>query len=152
MRRTRKVFGYIWAVVCTIIAVVTFMQRPYFASALATKSGVTISPRFSGGETRWIVAHAGYRTLIHRPVFDGLFSEREKGFVQVNWEPRTGLPRMITEEIDYDGDGRADFRIMLDTITGGSSLRAYDVSVISVDRSYRLSNGWAVRILLSKRS
>jgi hypothetical protein len=150
MKRTLSILGYTWAVLCIFIVLATFIKSTYFGPALASITGVKVSPWFSGGEVKTSISRDGYRTLIHRPVFDGLFSDRKEGFVQVNWEPTGGLPPMVTEEIDYDGDGRADFLVRLDTTRGVATLVPYKTSVISVEDVYRLKAGWAVRVTLVK--
>ena len=62
------------------------------AARLASATGITVSPRFSGGEVIRSVDHGTYKTVIHRPVFDGLIGERRDGFIQIEWHPVTALP------------------------------------------------------------
>lgn len=150
MKRALSFLGYTWAVLCIFVAVATFLRLDQFAPALASITGIKVSPRYSGGEVKRIVEHDGYRTLIHRPVFDGLLSDRKSGFIQVNWEPAATLPPTLVEEVDYDGDGLADFLIRLDTRTGAAALVPHNGTVISVEGVYRLRNGYAVRVMLAK--
>jgi len=86
-------------------------------------------PEESCGEEVRTIDHCAYKTQIHRPVFDGLTDEREKGFIQLNWEPFAGVPPVIREKIDYDGDHTDDFLITLDTRTGDTSLTAFNTRV-----------------------
>jgi hypothetical protein len=150
MNRLKSVLGYGWAVLAIFIVLATFMANGYFSRELASATGVTVSPWYSGGEVTKTNEHGTYRTLIHRPVFDGLLWERTVGFVQVNWEPSEGLPSVIEEKINFNGDKEADFLIRLDTRTGRAVLTPYSTSVLSIDQVYKLSKGWAVRILLRK--
>jgi hypothetical protein len=78
-------------------------------------NGLNISPWFSGGEVRQTIDHGTYRTLVHRPVFDGLIGERSNGFVQIDWVPKEKfhLPVILQEEFDADGDGKIDFSVRL---------------------------------------
>ena len=99
-----------------------------------------------------IVEHGTYRTIIHRPVYDGLMGERREGFIQIKWQSTAGLPPMIRETVDYDGYDKADFLVTLDTATGETTLIGYNPAVVSVKKTYKLDTGWAVRILLRKVS
>jgi hypothetical protein len=152
MSTLKGFLGYIWVFAAILIALGTFVGFDILPRVLVAATGITVSPWFTGGEIVRTIDHGVYKTHIHRPVFDGLIGEREKGFIQLNWEPSAGLPLVIREEIDYDGDHREDFLITLDTKTGDTSLTAFNTSVRSVERSYRLKKGWAVRVLLQKRS
>ena len=150
MKKILSILGYTWAVLCIFIVLATFINSTYFAPALASITGVKVSPWYTGGEVKTSIEHVGYRTLVHRPVFDGLFSDRKEGFVQINWEPVRALPPIIAEELDYDGDGKADFLVRLDTSSGVATLVPYKSSVVSVEGVYRLKKGWAVRVDLTK--
>ena len=150
MKKAAVVLGYAWAVLCTGVALATFMGNAYFGRALAIATGVTVSPWFSGGEVRRVIDHEGYRTLIHRPVFDGLVGDRASGFIQVNWQGATDMPQQIKEEVDYNDDGQPDFIIRVDTLTGKADLVAYNRKVTGITRTSRLSDGWAVRIAVNR--
>lgn len=152
MKTLKGMLGYIWAFLTVIIVLATFMGNDYFSEQLASATGITISPWFSGGEIVRTVDHGTYKTYIHRPVFDALIGEKREGFMQLNWEPYAGLPSVIQEQIDYNGDNRVDFLITLNTKTGDASLAAHSPSVLSIERSYRLKQGWAARVHLQKRS
>ena len=150
MNKLKGFLGYTWAFLSIFTILATFVGYDSFPRKLASATGITVSPRFTGGEIVRTIDHGAYKTHIHRPVFDGLIGEREKGFIQLNWEPFVGLPPVIQEKIDYDGDHREDFLLTLDTKTGGTSLTTFDTRVRSIERSYRLKKGWAVRVLLQK--
>ena len=152
MGKLKSFLGHMWAIAALFIALATFMGLDIWPRVLVAATGLTVAPRFTGGEVIRTVDHGVYKTYIHRPVFDGLIGERQEGFIQLNWEPLAGLPPVIQEKIDYDGYHREDFLITLNTQTGAVSLTAFDPSALSVERSYRVKKGWAVRILLRKRS
>ncbi len=150
MRRVTSLVGFVWAACAVLVVLACFIGSDYFSQRLAAATGVKISPWFSGGEIAATTEHGTYRTLIHRPVFDGLISERQDGFLQVRWEPHQALPARIEEAIDYNGDGTTDFTIVLDTTSGEASLTGTSPSVVGIRGTYRLKTGWAVRILLRK--
>lgn len=150
MQNIRSTFGYLWAVSALVVALATFLGNDYLSRKLAASTGITVSPRYSGGEVIQSVRHVSYETAIHRPVFDALIGESKTGFVQVDWKPAKGLPPAIREAIDYTGDGKMDFVIDLDTATGKAKLTASNPDVLPGPATYRLRDGWAARIQLQR--
>jgi len=152
MGRIKSILGYTAAVLASFVVLATFLGNNYLSEKFASATGIKVSPRYTGGEIVKVVDHGTYRTIIHRPVYDGLLGEREEGFIQIKWESIAGLPPMIHETIDYDGDNRADFLVTLNTATGETTVLGYNPNVVSVKKTYKLDTGWAVRILLRKVS
>jgi hypothetical protein len=152
MKKLKSFLGYIWAVAAIIIALATFFGNDRFSRTLAASTGITVNPRYSGGEIMKIIDHGNYLTSMHRPVFDALIGQTKEGFIQINWEPAAGLPQIINENIDYNGDGKDDFIITLNTGTGETALTKNNSSVLDIEKSYHLRNGWAVRVLLKRQS
>jgi hypothetical protein len=152
MKKLKSFLGYTWAVAAIIIALATFFGYDYFSRTLAALTGVTINPRYSGGEIMKTIDHGDYKIAIHRPVFDALIGQTKEGFIQINWEPAAGLPPVISEGIDYNADGKDDFVVTLDTGTGETAITKNDSAVLDIEKSYHLRNGWAVRVLLKRQS
>jgi hypothetical protein len=150
MKTLKRILGYMWAFLAIFIVLATFMGNDYFSEQLASATGIKVSPWFSGGEIVQTVDHGTYKTYLHRPVFDALIGEKREGFMQLNWEPYAGLPPVIQEQIDYNGDNRVDFLITLNTHTGETTLTAQNPSVLSTEGPYGLKKGWAVRVRLKK--
>jgi hypothetical protein len=144
MPRWKAALGYAWAGAALPIVLATFMASAPLSRALAHASGLRISPRYTGGEASRTVEHGAYRTVIHRPVFDGVCWERSRGFVQVDWEPERGLPEVIEETVDAQGRGK--FRVRLDTRTGKAELLEPSAQVKGLLLVSRLRGGWAVRV------
>jgi hypothetical protein len=151
MRRLKSLLGYTWAVAAIIIAPATFLGQNYFSRVLAAATGITVNARYSGGEIMKAVDNGSYKTALHRPVFDQLFGQTEDGFIQINWEPAAGLPQVVSEGFDYNGDGKEDFVVTLNTSTGKAILAKSNPAVLDIEKSYRLKNGWAVRVLLKRQ-
>jgi hypothetical protein len=126
IKRIQAGIGYTWAVLCVAIVLATFVGLGFWEKALATGTGLHVSPRFSGGEIRQTLDHGTYRTLLRRTVFDGLLGDRESGFVQIDWVPKkTGvLPAILEEALDLDGDGSVDVRVRLENQTATLLSRA----------------------------
>ncbi len=144
--------AYLWAWLALPIVLATFIGNSFWAKKLIAITGLQISPWDTGGEIVQTINHDTYQILIHRPVFDGLISQRKKGFVQVYWRAAGGaLPEKINEAIDYDRDGKADFRIHLDTVRNKAELNDESQYVIGLGGVYRLENERAVRVLLKNK-
>ncbi len=147
MDRIKSVLGYLWAGPALFFVLAAFAGNGYLGGKLAAATGVTISPWFSGGEVMKTLDHGEYRTHVHRPVFDALIGQRENGFIQVKWEPLASLPPIVRERVEFKDGGR-NFLVTLNTQTGQASVTSNDPAVRSVEKPYRLKNGWAVRVLL----
>lgn len=152
MKRALKIAGYAWAVACVVIVIATFVGNSYFSGKLASATGITVSPWFSGGEIVRSIDHGMYRTVIRRPVFDGLIGESKEGFIQIEWQPVTVLPPVIEDGIDFTGDGKEDFAFRLDTAAGTGALTPRNPSVIAIQTLVKVNQGWVARIQLRKVS
>ncbi len=148
--RLKSGFGYLWAASCLLLVLATFVGLGFWARTLANGTGIKVSPRFTGGEVRRTVDHGGYQTLLHRPVFDGLLSERAAGFVQIDWVPgkNQSLPPVIEEDFDIDGDGAAQIRVRLDTVAGKAELLRQAPWVVGADQVITVDSEQILRIRL----
>jgi hypothetical protein len=150
MAKLKSVLGYIVAALS--IPIMTFGVLSFTVLGLGEPfieaTGLKTSANWTGGEVAQTLDHGTYRTEVHRPVFDALFGERKEGFVQVAWQPADGLPARIDEEIDTDADGRADFRIELETATKQASLTPYSANVIELEGVYQFDERLAIRVSL----
>ena len=50
MKTLKGILGYIWAFLAIFIVLATFVGHDYFSGKLASATGITISPWYSGGE------------------------------------------------------------------------------------------------------
>ncbi|MEI8191710.1 MAG: hypothetical protein WCI75_18505 [candidate division NC10 bacterium] len=150
MGRLKTLLGYAWAALAVPMLLLTFLGQEPLSRALVRATGLSISPRCSGGEVSRTVDQCGYNTHLRRAVFDGLLAARRRGFIQVEWDPVTALPRIIDEDIDAQGRGR--FRISLDTLTGKAELRDASPEVVGIDVVTPFKGGWMARIALKKSS
>ena len=150
MKQVLKIAGYSWAIACLAVVLATFIGNEYFTGRLASATGITVSPRYSGGDVMRSIDHGAYRTVVRRPVFDGLFGERQEGFIQIEWQPLTALPPMIEEAVDFTADGKEDFTFRLDTVAGTSALTPRNPTVVSLERLVRVNQGWLARVYLRK--
>lgn len=151
MKKIKSFLGYTYAFICIPIILIGFIGMDFWGSTMVSASGVTINPRLNGGKVTNTISHNEYNTLIHKTVFDGLFSERKDGFVQIDWTPLKSLPENIEEEIDYDGDGKNDFKIVLDTKSCSGEIKAYNSNVVSLEGCYKLKDAIVARIVLKNK-
>jgi hypothetical protein len=151
MKRIKKYLAYGWAMAAVPILLATFMGMNGLAKKLVDFTGLKVSPLYTGGEVSQTIKHEGYETLIHQPVFSGLLCERKNGFVQIGWKAgEDKLPELIDEAIDFDGDGKNDFRIRLNTTTNTGQLESYSSGVVSLGEVLVLKNERIVRVSLRK--
>jgi hypothetical protein len=147
--KIRSFFGYLAAGLMIPLALVSIMGMGPIAELLVKTSGVEISPWFTGGEVSRTVSHENYQTRIHRPIFDGLFSERREGFVQVVWAPAQNLPETIVEDVDYDNDGSPDFQITLRPREKTADWKIYNHNVGAMQGPYIIGDGVGIRMPLT---
>ena len=150
MNRVTKTAGYTLALLMVPLVLATFLGMRFWCEKLVAVTGLSVTPWYTGGELARKINHGSYETRIHRPVFEGLFWERKQGFVQVDWIGARPLPARLEEEIDYDGDGNPDFRVGLNTSDNAVTLTALNPRVLSVEGTYNLKSGRAVRVWLNR--
>jgi hypothetical protein len=145
MSTIKSILGYLLAGLALPLVLVAFINLNGWMQILGD-SGLRVSPWITGGEVAFTLAHDGYSTRVHKPVFMGLLWETRDGFVQVDWTPRENAPGVIDEAIDYDGDGRDDFRVQWDTQTGVITLDPLSENVLYLEGKYILREAWAIRV------
>ncbi len=148
MSKLKAFFGYALAALGLPITLVTFVWMGFWSETLVSATGLRVSPWVTGDEVARTVAHDGYETRVHKPVFMALIGERPEGFVQVDWAPPGRVPPLMAEDIDYNADGQADFRVELNTQNQQATITPYTEQVIGLQGTYRLKDAWAVRVTL----
>jgi hypothetical protein len=149
MKIIKASVAYTIAFLMTLVVLVTFIGMNFWAKNLVAMTNLKVSPKFSGGEVRETVDHGTYQMLIHRPVFDGLFRETSRGFIQVVWKSEAPLPKTIEESVDYNHDGKPDFLAALNTETLETHITPYTAQVRGLERTVRLKKGIAIRVQLT---
>jgi hypothetical protein len=153
MSRIKALLGYLGAFATGPIVLVAIFGMPFFASQLVAVTGLHVHPRFTGGEVARTIDHERYQTLVHRPIFDGLIGQRSTGFVQIRWQPKdVNLPESIDEQIDFDRDGKTDFRIQLNTRTDAATLEPLDRRVVSAGEMIKVKDARILRVNLRRVS
>ena len=150
MKGVKSIVGHLWAASTLLIVLAAYAGNGFFSRQLAAATDIKVSPRFTGGEVVKTIEYDSYRASVHRPVFDGLFGPRSDGFVQIDWRPAAKLPPLLQEKIDYDGDGREDFLIVLDTVERTTAVSPDVAGVGTAGQVFKLQDGWAVRVPLNR--
>jgi hypothetical protein len=148
MKKLKIIAGITWSFVCLILIIILFPGLNRLSSLAADLPFMKINPNYSGGVVAQRLINEGCTLDIRKPVFDGLFRERNLGFVQIDW--RGKLPDKIRDTIDYNYDGIPDFLIMIDRVSNVTSLDPKTSKVKKVTISTPTSYGWAARVGVSK--
>lgn len=116
-KRVQMVAGFVWAVIACSIVIAIFLGMNRWTTLLVHGTGLHVSSWYSGNDVGQTIDHADYRTIVRKPVFQGIFHERSKGFVQLDWIPHSNnfFPKMIHDTVDLDGDGSVDAVFEIET-------------------------------------
>ena len=166
MSRLKAVLGYAGAILTSVAMLVgPFVLFPVFTRAVAA-TGVQVDPVYGGGQTARVIARDGYRIVVNHPVHSRALLARPAPFVQLAWTPAGALPARVADEVDLDGDGRADLTARFDvpadttaalfvdvTPAGGMVLPLHHVSRAAFSALIaRVGNRIVVRVPLAERS
>ena len=109
MKKVKIFAGIIWAFAGLIVIIVMFPGLNSLSGSVSRLPFMKIHPRYTGGEVAYQMVEQSCTLNIRKPVFNGFFSDRKSGFVQLDW--RGTLPEVINDTIDYDKDGITDFSV-----------------------------------------
>jgi len=131
MRRLKAVLGYGGAILTSVaMLVMPFVLFPLFTQGVAA-TGVQVDPVYGGGRTARVVARDGYRIVVNHPVRSRALLAAPAPFVQLAWEPAAALPAHVADEVDVDGDGRADLAVRFDVPADTAAALFVDVTPAS---------------------
>jgi hypothetical protein len=148
MKKLKLIAGIIWAFLGLILIIILFPKLTDFSKVLAGEPFMKINPRYTGGEVAFREVNQACTLEVRKPVFNGLFRERKKGFVQVDWKGK--IPERFTDTIDYDQDKVPDFIVRIDRTIPETSLKPLNNEVENIGVSTPASFGWVVRINLKR--
>ena len=141
--------GYAWALALVVAAPATLVLSGRAEHAVAKLPFMRNHPVYSGGEIVRTEKTGGAEWRIHRPVFDGLISERRHGFVQIDV---IGTASGERHAVDYDNDGSPDFILELPSSPNGRpDVKAISTSTTGLENYARTGNGWIVRVGLDRK-
>jgi hypothetical protein len=146
MKRVISIIAIVWAFFCTVLILVVVINGPQLAQASAKLPFMKINPLFTGGELNYTVTKHSLVIAINKPVFEALIGKSKTGFVQVKFSGSRKALQLIEQEIDYDLDTKADFRLKINTLKNKTEFISLNPNVISVIVSSKVKNNWIVRI------
>ena len=152
MARLKSFLGYLAAALSGLVMLATLPALIFLTEPFIRVSGLAVSAKYTGGQVAQTIDHGAYQTRVHKPSFEALIGETKEGFIQVDWAPLHRLPPRIDEEIDADGDGRADLRLEVDTISKRSTLTPYAPWVLDLEGTFKLKDALMVRVRLRNPS
>ena len=142
--------GYIWAIICLLLIPASFMGNMYFSKQLAKLPFMKVNPVFTGGVISKTIEDNSLTVSVYKPVFEALIGESSNGFVQVRFSDKDKLPLIIDRKIDYNNDGKEDFRLIINTQTGDTKIESLNNHVDGIKVSSRVKTDWIVRVNLHK--
>ena len=148
MKTIKKILGYTIAVSYPFIFILAVISYNLYSKKIVDITGLKISPWYSGNIVLKTINHNSYKTQIHKPVFHGFITERKSGFIQIDWVIINKIPDIITENIDFDFDGKIDFNIEYNTLDHKAYLHSLNNNVIGLIGIYKLEGYYAIRIKL----
>ncbi len=115
MKRLVAVLAYGAAGLTIVVAILTpFVlfggsAEAWFAKAVAAPN-LHVDGVYNGGPTACTLERPGYRIVVNHPVVPKARFPLVPPFVQIAWTPASALPATVDDEVDVDGDGKADQR------------------------------------------
>jgi hypothetical protein len=114
MTRVTTTLGYTAAGLTVAAAVLTpFVLIGAFTRGVAGL-GLRVDPLYGGGAEVRTIPRDRYRIVVHERVQPGGLWPRGEAFVQLAWTPIEALPARVSDDVDLDGDGRADAQVSFD--------------------------------------
>jgi hypothetical protein len=142
--------GYAWALALAVAGPTVFVLSGRAEHAVARLPFMRNHPVYSGGEIVRTEKTEGVEWRIHRPVFDGLISERRHGFVQIDV---IGAASGERHTVDYDNDGSPDFILVLPSSSEGyPDVTTISTSTTGLENRARTREGWIVRVGLDRKA
>ena len=148
MKKVKIIAGITWAFLCLILVLVLFPGLNSFSGSVSKLPFMKLNPRYSGGEVAKQIVTESCTLDIRKPVFNGLFRERDRGFVQLDW--RGTLPETINDTIDYNNDGIKDFSVIVKPKDQKTDIKPFNNRVRELITSTPTSYGWALRVEIIK--
>jgi hypothetical protein len=146
MKKLLAIPAYIWAIACALLLPITFMGNDFFAQKLSLLPFMKVNPKYTGGTAARHYTQGGLTTTINKPVFAALVGQSAKGFVQVTFSGAKPLPGTIGSTIDYNNDGKPDFRLRVNTLSGDTQLSPLSTEVLALNVSSKVKDYWVVRV------
>jgi len=127
MRRLTAILGYTGAALTVAAMLVTPFLLFNLFGRLLVRTGIRVDPVYQGGDSVRVVPRDGYRIVVYRPYLPVAPLSSVGPYAQVAWAPAHALPAHVEDEVDLDGDGRADLCAAFDVPRDPEARLAADV-------------------------
>jgi hypothetical protein len=151
MKKIITIIAYIWAIICVLLIPLTFIGNANFAKQFSKLPFMKVNPKYTGGQVARTIKEGSLTTYIYNPVFDALIGKSSKGFVQIKFSDTLQLPATIDKKIDYDNDGKPDFRLIINTITNNTGIEILNDNVLNLNISSKVKKDWIVRVNIKNK-
>jgi hypothetical protein len=146
MKKFFSFLFHLWALFAFFIVIFGFIMKQKEATYFLKIVSPHVSSRFTGGEILETLERREYTLFIHKPVFEGIISERTSGFIQIDIEPKENiLPPIVAEHLS----GLRALMIV-DTKQNSLFILSQNSKIKKEGRLYNLGKSRSVRIGLSK--
>jgi hypothetical protein len=128
--RLSSALGYTAAGTTMLTALLTpFLLYGFFSDGFVSL-GLHVDEMYSGGAKVRTIQRGAYSIDVHRPVYPHLL-QREKAFIQLDWNPASALPGQVSDAVDMDGDGHPDIRVSFDVPRDAQAPQRVDVESLN---------------------
>jgi hypothetical protein len=148
MKKVKIIAGISWAFLGLLLIIILFPGLNSFSVSVSKLPFMKLNSRYTGGDIARQMITANCTLDIRKPVFNGFIKDRSSGFVQLDWHGN--LPETIKDSVDFDGDGKIDFNILINRKDPKTAIEIFNNMVKKVLISTPTSYGWAVRVGLDK--
>jgi hypothetical protein len=144
--------GYAWGIAAAICGTAVFFFFGPLSHTLAQQPFMRVHPIYSGAEVVKSESTADADWRIHRPVFDGLISETDHGFIQIDVICKNHQTKSLRHAFDYNSDGTEDFALSIPNAPDGvPTIEKTSPEITGIERWAKTREGWIIRIGLDKR-
>jgi hypothetical protein len=109
------ILGLGWLAVVMYFGISMFMGNEAWVGKIFIDQNIETNKKFTGGDPLKEVENQDYTTVIHEPVYTGIFTHSKEPFIQVDWLSHSELPPLIEETLDITGDDIPDISVKIDT-------------------------------------
>lgn len=150
MGHLKPTLGYSIAFLSILIAIGSYASDGWIGKEIVKRGKLVVSPNMYGGDIDKTINYNGYKIIIHKPVFQGLFHPRNDGFLQVDIIKDENVPDVIHEKIDFDGDNTIEFSILYDTSTDRVEVESYHPNISTHFTGIKRKSAYTVRLPVTK--
>jgi hypothetical protein len=142
----KKWIAHLWAALALFVVIFGFICKQQAVSCFVKIIHPHVSSRYTGGPVLRKIERKEYIFSVHKPVFEGIISERASGFIQIDVQPTgTSLPPLVTEYLD-----ELNAMLIFNTKQNRLTILSQNPKILKGCRIYNLGKDKTIRIKISK--